>query len=188
MAAYAYANGQKVIFYKYAGAETPTFQASASCFKLPTDRVLANPGDRLELTYDIFIGKWVESLFEAQQGSSGSISNGSGLSLTGSTLAVKLGNGLAFDGSQNVAVDTTAGSGVVKYGRIVMGEAPGGLTNGANVTYSLANTPQNGAVALFLNGVRQQLGAGKDFTLSDLTITMAAAPGAADGLIADYVY
>ncbi|MEP6868676.1 MAG: hypothetical protein ABJA20_09175 [Novosphingobium sp.] len=185
---YAYANGQKVTFYKQSGSASPTFQASASTFKLPADRVLANAGDRIELVYDSVIGKWVESLFEGQQAAGGSISNGSGLSLVGSTLAVKLGSGLAFDGSQNVTVDATAGSGVLKYGRIVMGEAAGGLTNGANVTYTLANTPQNGAVALFVNGVRQQLGAGKDFTLSGLTITMTAAPAATDVLIADYVY
>ncbi|MEP7221299.1 MAG: hypothetical protein ABI673_01385 [Novosphingobium sp.] len=147
--AYAYPNGQKVTFYKASGTATPTFQASASMFKLPTDRVLASAGDRIELIYDGYIGKWVEALFEGPLPSGGSSSGG---------------------------------------GTSVLGEVVTGAVNGANVTYTLANTPLGGAVALFLNGVRQQAGSGKDFTLSGLTITMAAAPSSPDVLIADYAY
>ncbi len=67
-------------------------------------------------------------------------------------------------------------------------ETPSGLINSANVTYTLANTPTAGTVKLFLNGLRQEAGSGKDFTISGGTITYTVAPESGDVLLVDYQY
>ena len=72
-------------------------------------------------------------------------------------------------------------------GPIVDGEVPAGAVDGANVTYTLANTP-NPATSLhvYLNGLRQKLTT--HYTLAGLTITMTTAPVALDVLQVDYRY
>ena len=67
-------------------------------------------------------------------------------------------------------------------------EVPAGLLNSSNVTYTLANTPVAGSVMLFLNGIKQKAGAGNDFTISGLTITMAVAPDSGESIEASYRY
>jgi len=68
----------------------------------------------------------------------------------------------------------------------VDGETPSGSINGSNVTFTIANTPVTGSVKLYLNGVRQNAGAGNDYTISGSTITMATAPLTGEVLLADY--
>lgn len=70
----------------------------------------------------------------------------------------------------------------------VDGETPSGNVNGSNTIFTLANTPATGSVKLYLNGVRINAGAGNDYTISGLTITMATAPATGDTLLADYRY
>jgi len=65
-------------------------------------------------------------------------------------------------------------------------EVPSGLINGANTTYTLANTPIAGSDHVYLNGILQQEGAGNDYTISGLTITYLAAPQTNDKLIVTY--
>jgi hypothetical protein len=65
-------------------------------------------------------------------------------------------------------------------------EVPSGTINGSNTAFTLANTPIAGSVKLYLNGVRQEAGAGNDYTISGATITMLDAPLAGDKLLADY--
>lgn len=65
-------------------------------------------------------------------------------------------------------------------------ETPSGTVNGANVTFTIANTPIAGSVKLFLNGVRLKVGAGNDYTISGATITMLTAPLTGEVLTADY--
>lgn len=65
-------------------------------------------------------------------------------------------------------------------------ETPSGSINGSNTTFTLANTPTTGTVRLFLNGLRQNAGAGNDYTISSSTITMLTAPVSGDVLLADY--
>ncbi|RLE37649.1 hypothetical protein DRJ17_06095 [Candidatus Woesearchaeota archaeon] len=67
-------------------------------------------------------------------------------------------------------------------------ETPSGLIDGANTEYTIANTPTAGTVKLYLNGLRQEAGSGKDYTISGTTITFAVAPEAGDVLLADYQY
>jgi hypothetical protein len=73
--------------------------------------------------------------------------------------------------------------------RHVDNEAPAGAIDGANATYTLVKTPRTGSLKLYKNGIRQQAGAGNDFTLASQTITFAAGniPQAGDVLLADYV-
>ena len=66
----------------------------------------------------------------------------------------------------------------------VVGEA----VSGSGTTYTLANTPVTGSVHLFLNGVRQNAGAGNDYTISGATITFGTAPLSGDVVLADYKY
>lgn len=55
-------------------------------------------------------------------------------------------------------------------------EIPTGAINGANTTFTLANTPTAGSEHLYINGVLQESGAGNDYTISSATITMLTAP------------
>lgn len=89
-------------------------------------------------------------------------------------------------GSLATVVNTTAGTGFLKYGKIIMGEVPTGTVNGANTSFVLANSPQNGAIGVFLNGLRQKLTT--DYTIAAATITMVAAPQTSDVVTADYVF
>jgi hypothetical protein len=68
----------------------------------------------------------------------------------------------------------------------VTNETPAGTVNGSNVTFTLANAPAAGTLQLYHNGVRQQAGAGADYTLSGSTITFAVSPLSGDVLLADY--
>ena len=55
-------------------------------------------------------------------------------------------------------------------------EIPSGTINGANVTFTLANTPAVGSEHVFLNGVFQESGSGNDYTITGSTITYLSAP------------
>lgn len=68
----------------------------------------------------------------------------------------------------------------------VYDETPSGSVNGSNVTYTLANTPVAGTVRVFLNGLRQKVGAGNDYTISGSTITYLTAPLTGDVITVDY--
>ena len=66
-------------------------------------------------------------------------------------------------------------------------EVPGGLVDGANASFALANTPAPSAsLHLFRNGLLQKLGF--DFTLSGSTVTFVsvAIPGPGDTILASY--
>lgn len=89
-------------------------------------------------------------------------------------------------GSLATTVNTTAGTGFLKYGKIIMGEVPTGAVNGANTVFVHANTPQNGAVGVYLNGMRQKLTT--DFSIAAATITFVSAPLAGDLVTVDYVF
>ena len=53
-------------------------------------------------------------------------------------------------------------------------ETPTGTIDGANVTFTVANTPIAGTFALYLNG--QRLTAGVEYTRSGTTVTFVTAP------------
>lgn len=78
------------------------------------------------------------------------------------------------------------GSGTAAMFQLVTGEVPSGDLDGVDTTYTLANTPIAGSVALWLNGMRLYVGAGNDYTISGSTITFADAPVSGDIILADY--
>ena len=57
---------------------------------------------------------------------------------------------------------------------------------GSDVDFTLANTPLTGKVSVYLNGMKQEPGIGKDFTISGSTITFNEAVEDEDLVIADY--
>jgi hypothetical protein len=65
-------------------------------------------------------------------------------------------------------------------------EIPSGSINGANATFTLANTPTAGSEHVYLNGLLQESGAGNDYTISGATITMLTAPLTGDKLRVTY--
>jgi hypothetical protein len=69
----------------------------------------------------------------------------------------------------------------------VDGESPGGVVDGSNVTFTLANAPSpSTSLHLFRNGIVQKLGF--DYTFSGLTIVFVAGatPQPGDTILADY--
>jgi hypothetical protein len=69
--------------------------------------------------------------------------------------------------------------------KITTKEVPSGTINGSNVTFTLANIPQeNEAVQLYLDGLF--LVEGVDYSLSSVTITMTTAPALGQSLRAAY--
>ena len=65
-------------------------------------------------------------------------------------------------------------------------EIPSGSINGANVTFTLANTPIAGSEHIYLNGVLQESGSGNDYTITGATITYLSAPLTGEKLRASY--
>ena len=60
-------------------------------------------------------------------------------------------------------------------------------TNGSAVAFTLSSTPVTTSVQVFLNGLLQQPGSGKDYTLSGTTITFATAPASDSLLLIHYI-
>lgn len=65
-------------------------------------------------------------------------------------------------------------------------ETPAGLINGANLVFTLANSPALSSLHLYRNGLRQRLGL--DYTVSGSSISFlaVAVPQVGDLLLADY--
>lgn len=74
----------------------------------------------------------------------------------------------------------------------IIGELPAGAIDGANVTFTVANTPLASKFALYHNGQRLRAGGTEDYTISGATITTTFAPkgnpGQTDVLVADYLF
>lgn len=71
-------------------------------------------------------------------------------------------------------------------GTIIWGETPAGTVNGVNDTFTLTQTPLDGNLMLFRNGVLQAQGT--DYTLSGGTVTFLVVPETGDTLSATYPY
>lgn len=65
-------------------------------------------------------------------------------------------------------------------------EIPTGLVNGTNTTFTLSGVPAANSLKLFMNGLFQGEGIGKDYTLSGSTISMLVTPQTGDILWASY--
>ena len=75
---------------------------------------------------------------------------------------------------------------VVRVADIIKRETPSGLVDGANLAFTLANTPKTGTEDVYVNGVLQESGAGNDYTISGVTITMLFALQPGDKLRISY--
>jgi hypothetical protein len=58
----------------------------------------------------------------------------------------------------------------------------------SGTSFTLAHTPIVGTLRLYRGGARQQRGAGKDYTMSGATGTLAAAAAVGEVFLADYNY
>jgi hypothetical protein len=101
------------------------------------------------------------------------------ITLSTSVTGMLKGNGTAISAA-------VAGTDYMAASDFVTRETPGGLMNGANTTFTLANTPILNTESVFLNGLLQEPGAGNDYTISGATITMLAAPQSTDRLRVNY--
>jgi hypothetical protein len=66
-------------------------------------------------------------------------------------------------------------------------ETPTGDINGSNTAYTITSSPVANTLAVYLNGLYQEEGAGNDYTLSGLTITFVEAPETNDILLVQYL-
>lgn len=70
--------------------------------------------------------------------------------------------------------------------QLVVGEVPAGTLNGTNTNFTLVSAPVAGTQQVYLNGLRQNIGAGNDYTIATNTITFAVAPISTDVILVDY--
>jgi len=121
----------------------------------------------------------VSGALHVSQGISGSLTtlaDGTAYLNAGSNVTITTGTA----GQVTVSVSSTS--------NVVFNETPGGSINGSNTDFTLANSPEDGTVMLFVNGQLQTSGSGLDYTLSNKTITFSgeSVPQTSDQLIATY--
>jgi len=75
---------------------------------------------------------------------------------------------------------------VVRVADIVKRETPSGVVDGANTSFTLANTPKAGTEDVYVNGILQESGAGNDYTISGAAITMLYTLSAGDKIRVSY--
>lgn len=80
-------------------------------------------------------------------------------------------------------IPTTAGYTTTNF---IVREVPTGAIDGSNTAFVLANTPTSGSEEVYLNGLLQDQGAGKDYTISSGTITMLTAPLTGEKILVNY--
>jgi len=116
-------------------------------------------------------------------GFSGTVANAGttpAITMQTSVTGMLKGNGTAISAAV-VSTDYMAQS------SFVVRETPTGSINGANTTFTLANTPIAGTEQVFQNGLLLQPLAGNDYTISGATITMLTAPPTGDKILVTYM-
>ena len=95
---------------------------------------------------------------------------------------VTAGNNITIDKSDpNRPIISSSGS------SLTVNETPAGLVNGTNKVFTTLTPFTTGKTMLYLNGMRQKLGAGKDYTETGASeITFISTPQTGDELIIDY--
>ena len=106
----------------------------------------------------------------------------------------------AFGDAAAVGVATVAARRDHKHGMIatpggltaanfIFNEVPTGTPNGVLATFTIANIPTAGTLTVMKNGLRQQAGAGNDYTFTGTTITFLTGnlPQTGDILLVDYL-
>ena len=110
-----------------------------------------------------------------------------GTTTSGAALFTTVTGDVTLTGAGVTTVNNVAGTGFTKYGNFVFGETPTGALNGVNSTYTLANMPVTGTVSVMVNGQTLDAGAGNDYTISGVTITMLYTLTATDKIRASYL-
>jgi hypothetical protein len=125
---------------------------------------------------------------------------GTNVTTTPSNGQILIGNGAGYTlktitGSATVGVTNTSGTitldvltgatGVLTASNYIIGEVP----TGTLPNLSLSAVPLAGKQAVYVNGVRQNLGAGNDYTISGAMITFltGAVPQSGDVVLVDYI-
>jgi hypothetical protein len=85
-----------------------------------------------------------------------------------------------------LAFDNASGKLEFRAGIDAVTEIPTGAINDVNDTFTITNTPADQSIAVYLNGLYQEEGSGKDYQLSGTTIVFNTAPNTGDLLIASY--
>jgi hypothetical protein len=88
---------------------------------------------------------------------------------TGEAAFTTITGDIAVDDAGVASINTTAGTGFLKYDAFVANETPSGTVNGVNTTFTLANAPFG--LMLYRNGQLLEPGVGNDYTISGTTIT-----------------
>ena len=83
------------------------------------------------------------------------------LTTTGSS-----GSATFTNNTLNIPTYTIAGLGGIAASRYIVDEIPSGTVNGVNTTFTLANTPVTGKQMVFVNGIKMEVGASSDYTMS----------------------
>jgi len=99
------------------------------------------------------------------------------------TAVGNLGDCVFVDGTTGPCASGTGGSAGPTF---VDGETPGGLINGLNATFTLANSPTGSSLSLYRNGILLQPGIDYTLTGSTIQFVSAAIPLTSDTLLADY--
>ncbi len=107
--------------------------------------------------------------------------------LVGSAGNVATSVTMSGDATLSNAGVLTLASNVLKEADIVTREVPTGAINGANVTFTLANTPVAGTEMVYLNGILQNVGVSNDYQITGGTITYNTAPVTNDVLLVSYL-
>jgi hypothetical protein len=96
--------------------------------------------------------------------------------------------GAVGTGTDCMHVDGTSGAcGAGSTITFVDGEMPGGAVDGANATFTLANTPSPAtSLHLFRNGILQKLGFDYTFNISTIFFVAGATPQPGDTILASY--
>jgi hypothetical protein len=116
-----------------------------------------------------------------QNTSAASVLIGRGSASAGTPQEITVGTGLTMTGTT-----LSASSSGLTASNFVTRETPTGSVNGANTTFTLANTPIAGTEEVFLNGILQEPGSGNDYTISGATITYLTAPVTGDKIRVNY--
>lgn len=69
---------------------------------------------------------------------------------------------------------------------LIANEIPSGVVNSSNTAFVLTNTPVDGTVEVYLNGLLQTPGTGKDYTISGKDIDFIKAPRTNSEILVSY--
>jgi len=94
----------------------------------------------------------------------------------------------SVSGTQVLSYDSSEDSFKWDYlATVTINEVPSGDIDGSNKEFTLANTPLEDSERVYLNGLLQEPGSGKDYTIDGNKITFATAPESGDVLLVSYL-